>query len=180
MVNISLAEGVPVGTVEELVTQFRKARSSGKKVALVQRFGLLLPDRRAFDFLLGILEGSRHEDWGAGAEAIKQLWECGLTAADRERVIAASLRIARSDPASVPRTFAISELAHFLDDDTVRAFFHQLLLDPAAPESDRQAAISSLPTRAQTPEMVALCKHLLGDPVLAASARLRLKEWGAE
>jgi hypothetical protein len=179
-VNTSLAEGVPVDTVEELVAQFRKVRSSGKKAALVQRLGLLLPDRRVFDFLLGILEGSRPEDGGARAEAIKQLWECGLTAAaDRERVVAASLRIARSDSSSVARTFAISELAHCLNDEAVRAFFHQLLPDPTAPASDRQAAISSLPARFQSPELAALCERLLDDPLLATSARLRLKEWGA-
>jgi hypothetical protein len=167
--------------VDELVAQFRKLRSDTKRAAFVDRLGFLLPDRRVFEVLLGILEGSRHEDWGTRAAAIQELWACDLTAAaDRERVVAALMRIARSDPASVPRTFAINELAHRLDDDTVRAFFHQLLLDPAAPDDDRQAAISSLPTRARTPELVAACKRLLGDPLLAASARRRLKEWAAE
>jgi hypothetical protein len=112
---------------------------------------------------------------------MKELWACDLTAAaDRERVVAALMRIAGGDPSAVARTFAISELAHFLDDEAVRAFFHRLLLDRAASESDRRAAISCLPARHQTPETVALCKRLLDDPLLAASARLRLKEWHAE
>jgi hypothetical protein len=167
--------------VEELTAQFRKARSDDKKAAIVERLGFLLPDRRVFDFFLGILDGSRTEDRAARTEAIKQLWACDLTAAaDRERIVAALLRIAQSDPAAVPRTFAINELAHCLDDDAVRGFFHELLLDPAAPADDRQAAISSLPTRAHTPELVALCKCLLSDPLLAARARLRLKQWGTE
>jgi hypothetical protein len=101
-------------------------------------------------------------------------------AADRDRVVTALMRIARDDPSSVARTYAISELSPFLDDEAVRAFFHQLLLDPAASASDRQAAISCLPARPPTPEMVELCKQLLDDPLLAASARLRLKQWQAE
>jgi hypothetical protein len=67
-----------------------------------------------------------------------------------------------------------------LDDEPVRALFHQMLRDPNESADARRAAISALPARPPTPETVAICQHLRDDPILGTSAGLRVKEWHAE
>src|SRR5262245_4945285 len=105
--------------LENLMARYRAAKGKNVKnvkAALLDQLGaVFLPDRRAVDFVLGVLEGDRPEEDVARVVAMKQLWECDLTAAaDRERVVAALTRIARGARSSVERVHAISELSAFL------------------------------------------------------------------
>jgi hypothetical protein len=167
---------------EKFAAQYRAAEKVGIKAALLDKITDLLPDRRAFDFLLGVIEGDRPEDEGPRVAAMKLLWACDLGSdADRQRVIAALTRIARGSPSPVERVHAISELAAFLDDEPVRALFHQMRLDPNELDDARQTAISALPSRRPpAPETIAICQRLRDDPLLGTSARLRLTEWHVE
>ncbi len=165
-------------TFEKVAARYRSAKKVGIKVTLLDKITDFLPDRRAFEFLLGVIESDRPEDEGPRVAAMKLLWTCDLTAdADRQRVITALTRIARGSPSSVERVYAISELSPFLDDEPVRALFHQMLLDPNESDDARKAAISCLPTRPPTPETITICQRFRDDPLLGTSARLRLKEW---
>jgi hypothetical protein len=168
--------------LEKLMARYRAAKGHNVKAAVLDRLtAVFLPDRRAVELVLKVIEGNRPEEGVARVVAMKQLWACDLTAAaDRERVVAALARIARGARSSVERVHAISELSAFLYAEPVDSLFLQLLLDPNEPDSSRKAAIACLPNRHPTLDIIAACKRLRDDALLGSSARLRLKEWRVE
>lgn len=163
-----------------LVAKYKAATGDGLKTRLLDQLTDLLPDPRAFDFLLRIIEDDSRAEEVARVAAIELLGGLDFPLdADRQRVIAALIRKARGAKWPVERIYAIDVLSQFLDTVEVRALFHDFLLDRTEDDQVRKAAISSLPARPPTPETIGVCKCLLRDPVLADSARLRLKEWAA-
>jgi hypothetical protein len=168
---------------EELVGEFATCRNATRRHQIIEELAGHLPDPVAYEFIVGVLEGTAPAATLDRITALRSLCLGRLDPpADRGRVARALARIARDSPSSEEQTFALAACRLLLDTPEVAGLLADLLVHRPAGRGMRLVAINQLAVLKPggvPGYAVDLCRRLRDDPEVGGTASYLLARWRA-